>query len=82
MARVRLTPGESARVEFTVHADRTSFTGLDLRRIVEPGVIEVEIGRSSADLPLTGSFTLEGPTRTLGPDRVLGVPVEIKSLGA
>jgi len=80
-ARVRLAPGEAARVEFTVHADRTSFTGRELRRIVEPGVIEVAIGRSSADLPLTGSFVLAGPTRVLGSDRVLTVPVDITPVG-
>jgi hypothetical protein len=65
-------------VEFAVHADRTSFTGPDLARIVEPGTIEVAVGSSSADLPLRGSFTLEGPERTLGPDRVMTVPTEIK----
>jgi beta-glucosidase-like glycosyl hydrolase len=80
-ARVRLAPGEAARVEFTVHADRTSFTGRELRRIVEPGVIEVAIGRSSGDLPLTGSFVLEGPTQELCSDRVLTVPVDVTSLG-
>jgi beta-xylosidase len=79
-ARVRLAPGEAADVEFTVHADRTSFTGRELRRIVEPGVIEVAIGRSSGDLPLTGSFVLEGPTRELGSDRVLTVPVAVTPL--
>jgi beta-xylosidase len=76
-ARVRPAPGEAVRVEFTVHADRTSFTGRDLRRIVEPGVIEVAIGRSSADLPLTGSFVLDGPVREPGPDRVLTVPAAV-----
>jgi beta-glucosidase-like glycosyl hydrolase len=80
-ARVRLAPGEAARVEFTVHADRTSFTGRELRRIVEPGVIEVAIGRSNGDLPLTGSFVLEGPTQELCSDRVLTVPVDVTSLG-
>lgn len=79
-ARVRLEPGDAARVAFTVHADRTSFTGRDLRRIVEPGLIRVAVGSSSADLPLQGSFTLEGPQRVLGPDRVLNVPVEVISL--
>jgi beta-xylosidase len=76
-ARVRLEPGVAARVEFTVHADRTSFTGRDLRRIVEPGTIEVAVGRSSEDLPVRGSFVLEGPTRVLGADRVLTVPVRV-----
>ncbi len=36
-ARVPLGPGEAARVTFAVHADRTSFTGQGLTRIVEPG---------------------------------------------
>ncbi|MFI9587700.1 glycoside hydrolase family 3 N-terminal domain-containing protein [Streptomyces sp. NPDC052236] len=79
-ARVRLAPGEAARVAFTVHADRTSFTGQDMRRIVEPGTIEVSVGSSSADLPLRGSFVLEGPERTLGPERVMTVPVGIEHL--
>jgi hypothetical protein len=44
-------------------ADRTSFTGLDLRRIVEPGTVEVFVGRSAADLPCAGSFELTGAVR-------------------
>ncbi|GAA4630446.1 glycoside hydrolase family 3 N-terminal domain-containing protein [Actinoallomurus vinaceus] len=76
-ARVRLEPGAAARVTFTVHADRTGFTGADLRRVVEPGRIDVTVGASSADLPLRGSFTLTGPVRVLGTDRVLTVPVEV-----
>ncbi|MFG2002830.1 glycoside hydrolase family 3 N-terminal domain-containing protein [Spirillospora sp. NPDC048911] len=81
-ARVRLEPGRSARVEFRVHADRTSFTGLAMRRIVEPGVIEVAVGGSSAeaDLVLRGAFTLEGPVREPGADRVLTVPVHVAPL--
>ena len=75
--RVELQPGEAARITFSVHADRTSFTGLDLRRRVEPGEIGVAVGRSSGDLPLQGSFTLEGPVRHPAADRVLSVPVEI-----
>ncbi|MFE1555727.1 glycoside hydrolase family 3 N-terminal domain-containing protein [Streptomyces sp. NPDC058734] len=76
-ARAELRPGAAARITFAVHADRTSFTGLDLRRRVEPGEIGVAVGRSSGDLPLQGSFTLEGPVRHPGADRVLSVPVEI-----
>lgn len=76
-ARVGLRPGEAARVTFSVHADRTSFTGVDLRRRVEPGEIGVAVGRSSGDLPLRGSFTLLGPVRHPAADRVLSVPVEI-----
>jgi beta-xylosidase len=78
--RVPLAPGEAARVTFGVHADRTSFTGRDLTRIVEPGTITVTVGGSSDDLPLTGSFTLTGPLRTVGIDRVLDTPVSVKKL--
>jgi beta-glucosidase-like glycosyl hydrolase len=79
--RVALAPGERARVTFTLHADRTAFTGLGLRRIVEPGEIEIFLGRSADDLPCTGSFTLTGPVREVGPDRVLSAPVTITPIG-
>ncbi|GLY78654.1 glycoside hydrolase family 3 N-terminal domain-containing protein [Actinoallomurus iriomotensis] len=76
-ARVRLAPGATARVTFSVHADRTAFTGTDLRRIVEPGTIEVAVGSSSEDLPLRGEFMLTGAERVLGAGRVLTVPVTV-----
>jgi hypothetical protein len=79
-ARATLEPGEAARVTFRVHADRASFTGQDLTRIVEPGTITVTLGGSSDDLSLTGSFTLTGPLRTVGIDRVLDTPVSVKKL--
>jgi beta-xylosidase len=79
-ARVALAPGEAAQITFRVHADRLSFTGQDLTRIVEPGNITVYVGGSSDDLPLTGSFTLTGPIRTVGIDRVLTTPVSVKKL--
>jgi beta-xylosidase len=79
-ARADLAPQEAARVTFRVHADRTSFTGQDLTRIVEPGTIAVTLGGSSDDLPLSGSFTLNGPLRTVGVNRVLDTPVSVKKL--
>jgi hypothetical protein len=75
-ARVPLQPGQAARVSFTLHADRTAFTGIDLRRVVEPGDIEVFIGGSATDLPLTTTWRLTGPTREVGHDRVLTTPTE------
>ncbi|PXY20993.1 beta-glucosidase family protein [Prauserella muralis] len=79
-ARVELRAGGRARVSFTLHADRTAFTGLDLRRIVEPGTVEVFVGRSAGDLPCTGSFELTGRVREVGRDRVLTTPAEITPL--
>jgi len=69
--RVPLEPGERRRVTFGVHADRTAFSGRSGERIVEPGQIGVGVGGASDHLPLRGSFTLHGPVRAVGPDRVL-----------
>ena len=77
-ARVVLEPAERARVTFTLHADRTSFTGVDLRRIVEPGEIRVMIGASSEDIRERGAFRLTGELRVVGHDRVLTTPYVIQ----
>jgi beta-xylosidase len=74
-ARVPLEPGQSRRVTFRLHADRTAFAGRSGQRVVEPGRIDVLIGASSADIRLTGTLTLHGPERVVGADRVLSTPV-------
>ncbi|OMH33248.1 glycosyl hydrolase [Tersicoccus sp. Bi-70] len=73
-ARVTLEPGESACVRFRVHADRTSFTGTDLRRIVEPGAMSLRVGTSSRDIVSDLPFTLTGERRVVGEGRVLTTP--------
>ncbi len=79
-ARVALEPGAAARVTFTVHADRTAFTGADLRRVVEPGEVEVAVGASAADLRARTSVRLTGQTREVGANRVLVTPVRVQAL--
>jgi beta-xylosidase len=79
-ARVPLEPGQARRITFTPHADRTAFCGRSGARIVEPGLIEIQVGSSSADARLTGSLTLHGPERTPGPTRVLTTPVTVRNL--
>ncbi len=76
-ARVPLDPGQARRVVFRLHADRTAFTGLSGTRVVEPGLIEIAIGSSSADLRLHGEMELVGPQRTVGSQRVLSTPVDV-----
>ena len=44
---------------------------------VDPGQIELSVGRSSEDRPLTGTVTISGPVRAVGHDRVLDTPVKI-----
>jgi beta-glucosidase len=47
--RVLLDPGESAVVRFEVPTTRLAFTDRRMVRIVEPGDVEVWVGRSAAD---------------------------------
>ncbi|MFI7599834.1 beta-glucosidase [Actinoplanes sp. NPDC049681] len=77
-ARVPLAAGAAARVVFTLHADRTAFVGRDLRRVVDPGELEVHVGRSVTDLPCRATVRLTGERRVAGPDRVLHTPVVVE----
>jgi beta-glucosidase len=60
--RVGLDPGERRSVSFRLAAEQFAYVGADYRRVVEPGVIRVFVGSSSADLPLGGQFELVGRT--------------------
>jgi beta-glucosidase len=64
--RVPLAAGQSAQVEMTVPVDMLSFTGRDGARVVEPGEFEVQVGASSADLPLRARIRVSGEPRRLG----------------
>jgi len=64
--RVELQPGESARVAFEVPTDMLCFTGMEGRRVVEPGEFELQVGASSADIRLRAVVTLTGAVHTLG----------------
>jgi beta-glucosidase len=78
-AKVALEPGQSRRVTFTVHADRTSFTGLRHQRIVEPGDIVLSVGTSSEDRPLAATVRITGEERIVGEGRVLTTPVRVET---
>jgi beta-glucosidase len=69
--RVTLHPSETKFVSFKLSADLFSFTGIDYRRIVEPGKIRILIGASSEDIRLEGEFDLIGSVREVGEDRML-----------
>jgi beta-glucosidase len=59
--RVHLDPGECRTIAFRLSTEQFSYVGADLRRVVEPGRVSVQVGRSSADLPLTAELLLRGP---------------------
>ncbi|MFC1840483.1 glycoside hydrolase family 3 N-terminal domain-containing protein [Thermodesulfobacteriota bacterium] len=75
--RIPLEPGERKKVTFTMSADMLAFTGLDYKKIIEPGEIKIMIGSSSEDIRLEDSFILTGETLYPGEDRKLLTDVRV-----
>ncbi len=59
-ARVVLEPGEQATVGFSVPTTRLAFSGRDLVRAVEPGVVELWVGPSCAERETQTTVDLVG----------------------
>jgi beta-xylosidase len=76
-SRVELDAGASARVSFRIPADLASFTGRDGRRIVEPGELVLQLGRSAGEIVLEHRATLAGETRGVGHERRLRAEIEV-----
>jgi beta-glucosidase len=76
-ARVELDPGESAEVRFQIPATRLAYSDRTLRRVVEPGDVELRVGPSCAAVDEAVTLRLTGPTYELRPDdaRIVGVEV-------
>ncbi|WP_369171754.1 glycoside hydrolase family 3 N-terminal domain-containing protein [Streptomyces sp. R28] len=77
--RVELAAGEASRVTFRFHTDLSSFTDRSGRRVVEPGVLELRLAASSADVRHTVRLELAGPVRELGADRRLRCVTEVSA---
>jgi len=75
--RVELPAGEAATVSFRVPADLASFTGRDGTRIVEPGRLDFEFGRSAGEIVLTHSAELTGAVRRVDHTRALTAEIEV-----
>jgi beta-glucosidase len=57
--RITLEPSEKRTLEFMLGPEELSFTNREMKRIVEPGTINVMVGKSSEDIQLTGSFEVK-----------------------
>ena len=57
-ARLTLDPGENRTVIFRLQPDQLAFWDQDMKRVVEPGRVEVMVGGSSSDIRLRGAFTV------------------------
>jgi beta-glucosidase len=78
--RLALAPGETARVVFELAVRALAFHDVSLRRVVEPGAIDVMVGASSDDLRLTGRFEIAGATVEVGRDVAFATPVRVERL--
>ncbi len=58
--RLTLNPGEQKTVTFTLAVNQLGFYNHQLDFVVEPGLIEVMVGSSSADIRLSGEFEIVG----------------------
>ncbi|MFJ8055147.1 glycoside hydrolase family 3 N-terminal domain-containing protein [Streptomyces sp. NPDC096142] len=76
--RLELAPGEAARLTFRFHTDLSAFTDRTGRRVVEPGVLELRLAASSADVRHTTRLNLTGPVRVVGTERRLRCEAEVR----
>ncbi|WP_372456902.1 glycoside hydrolase family 3 N-terminal domain-containing protein [Cellulomonas chengniuliangii] len=69
--RVHLEPGESVVVSFSAPPARLAFTDREMRRVVEPGELELWVGPSCAVRETEARTTLTGPVHRVdsGSDR-------------
>ncbi|MAT06831.1 MAG: beta-glucosidase [Acidimicrobiaceae bacterium] len=58
--RVTLEPGAAATVRFELPVAALGYTGVDMTYVVDPGDIELFVGRSSAELVPAGHLTVVG----------------------
>jgi beta-xylosidase len=80
-ARVELEPRSTRTVTLTLHADLTSYTGIDGQRQVDSGEVHLQVGASSADIKEVLRFELVGPRRQVGFDRIFEATAEIAAQG-
>lgn len=60
--RLHLEAGERRSVRFTLPVNQCAYRDEAMRLVVEPGVLELMAGSSSADLPLRAEVAIEGET--------------------
>lgn len=57
--RIMLEPGEKKKVLFILKPDDIALLNKDMKKVVEPGTFEIQIGSSSEDIRLKKKFKIE-----------------------
>ena len=77
-ARVPLAAGEAATVTLDVPTTRLAFTDRQLRRVVEPGEVELFVGRSCVERVAESTVELVGEVHPVGTDAPRWVTTEVR----
>lgn len=77
-ARVALQPGETKEVTFRVNPSQMAFLDRSNRWKIEQGEITVQIGASSEDIRLSGSFTIVSNQYLRSPERKFWAKAEVR----
>ncbi|HEX5481404.1 MAG TPA: glycoside hydrolase family 3 C-terminal domain-containing protein [Terriglobia bacterium] len=64
--RVSLSPGETKTVTFTLTPKDLMLLNRDMHWVVVPGVFDIMVGKSSAEIVLTGTLNVAGRTEEAG----------------
>jgi beta-glucosidase len=82
--RVELEPGAEALVRFDVPTARLAFSDRTLRRIVEPGLIELWVGPSCETRETSAELTISGAVHLVTAEdaRVVTTSIEAATVGA
>ncbi len=76
--RITLQPGEKKAVIFTVPLSALAFYDRDMQVVVEPGMVDVMVGSSSADIRASGELEIVGSVTPV--ERTFTNPVEVRTL--
>lgn len=76
--RVALQPGETKKITFRVAPSQMAFLDLAMRWKVEKGEIGVQVGASSQDIRLIGSFRITENAWMRSPERCFYAKAEVK----
>lgn len=75
--RVHLLPGEQKTVIFTLHTHQLGLYDQRGRYVIWPGTIEIMVGRSSRDLPLSGKIEIKGKPTDVTHSKVFFSQVQV-----
>ena len=76
--RIYLEKREEAEINIKLPANLLAFYNRDMKKVVEPGEIEVMIGSSSEDVRLDGFFTIEGKETEIDDAEIYYSTVDVK----